>query len=171
MLKHKNFSRLLLILSLFLFFSCGKPSKDYNVTLDDKALYVKIDKTEYKDGEDLVISEVTYNGIHLDWIKNDYEKNGYFITTNNQYPLSAIVVNLTMGTNVEKNDLLFYIGYFNASEGEHGTVHLSEQRKVTITNDNALKPWVWYVVTGVVIFGVIGMTLFTRHYKMKKEEK
>lgn len=179
MLKHKKFLSILLVLPLFSIFSCAKAKEPYKVEKqegDDPTHLVVTSTlpTSINSGNKLDISkiEVTYNGTKIDWLgeknKQFEDETKFFLITNANFPTNSIVTNLEVTTNVDRNDLVFYVSHFDKSAE---TVFVSKQLKITVINDNAIKPWVWYVVTGVVIFGVIGMVMLTRHYKAKKEGK
>lgn len=165
MLKHKKIFYLSLLLPVLTIFNCAKAKEEFEHTQDDQ-LIATISKTDYQNKESLVIDKVMYHDTDLTdkWVKKDYQSDGYFICTNNEFPSNSIVTNLEMTTNVDKNDLVFYIAHFDHDDNK---IHLSNAYTVTIHNEGALKPWVWYTVTAVVIFLVVAMVFFTRRYKEK----
>lgn len=177
MYNHKKIFVGLLFLPLFMSFSCSKPKEPYQVHVqtNDEPNNLTVNATlpeTLKNGDKLPINtiNVKYNNQPLDWLgenNKEFKTDGkFFLVTSSDYPTNSIVTNLVVTTNVERNDLNFYVSYFNKNDE---TVYISRQLKVTITNDNVIKPWVWYTITAAVIFGVIGMVAFTRYYKNKKK--
>ncbi len=173
MFNHKKFLLLSLILSVFFITSCGeKPSEPHDVINNDPNISFNWNNKpgEIKSGgklpvDDFVVSYGNFNQ-NLKFLgegSKEYENNNvFFISSNPTYPTNSIVTNLTVTTNVERNDLTFYICTF-----QNNNVCVSGAQSITIVNSDALKPWVWYVVTGVVIFGVVAMVVFTKRYKEK----
>lgn len=187
MLKQKKFLSLLLFLPVFSLFSCTKVKEDYKIVTDQakvkERLVVegKLEKTTYetKDGEPLDLTGLKITIDHQDLTskridkKEDILNEGFFACSNKDFPTNSIIgLNDKPSTNVEKSDFTFYIATVLEENDEHIVyVYESDELKVTITNASAIKPWVWYVVTAVVIFGVVAMVTFTRRYKAKKEGK
>ena len=182
MLKHKKFLSLLLVLPLFSVFSCAKAKEDYPIHTDPLPSQLKVEgelrkKTyETNKGEVLSLDGLTIkidntestNRINK---KEDILNNGYFVCSRKDLPSNTIIgSDFKAGTNVEVSSFTFYIATALEVNGSY-EIFVSEGYTVTITNSNAIKPWVWYTITAVVVFGVIGMVMFTRHRKMKKEEK
>lgn len=189
MLKHKKFLSLLLILPAFSVFSCAKAKEDYKVHQQSKEPDVvntlkvdgKLKNTEYDSNKgetlDLTGLTITVNGKTPNRINERKEvkdlliDNSYFVCSREDLPTNSFVgSDYKATTNVESADFTFYIAAAIKVSDSY-EIYVSQGFKVTIKNSNAIKPWVWYVVTGVVIFGVIGMIFFTRHYKAKKEGK
>ncbi|MCQ2793987.1 MAG: hypothetical protein MJ207_01245 [Bacilli bacterium] len=190
MLKQKKFLSLLLFLPVFSLFACTKVKEDYKVVTDQAKVkdHLVVEGTlkektyETKDAHPLNLDglTVTIDGNPQDLThkritsKKDVLESGFFVCSNKDFPTNSIIgLNDKPSTNVEKSDFTFYIATTLKDKNDSYTVYVyeSDELKVTITNANAIKPWVWYVVTAVVIFGIVAMVTFTRRYKAKKEGK
>lgn len=192
MLKHKKILFLLPLAPLFLLPSCQPASEPYPLLRYNnepdreevsKHLTVTgpLKKADYEASKNEVLSleglTITIDGVDQNLIdnrkndKSDLESGGFFVCSRDDFPTNTIIgSDYKATTNVEKLDFTFYIGTVIKID-EVYKILVSQPFKVSITNSDAIKPWVWYTVTAVVIFGVIGMVMFTRHYKAKKEGK
>lgn len=178
MFKHKKFFILTLGVTVCALFSCQKAEDTYTVVLGKGPIYETTSawKNTYESGEELSLDglivkfgeKVLSHTANKDEITNP---NYYFICTSNSVPTMSINTNLTINSNAEDSDLSFYVAHIDEDLGPNKDtkVYVSEKITVHVHNGGALKPWVWFVVTGVVIFGVIGMVVFTKRYKAKKE--
>lgn len=192
MLKHKKILFLLPLAALFLLPSCQPATEPYpllrynnepdreevskHLAVDGELTYTSYDA---KSGEVLKLDGLTIkiDGNVQDLVanrkndKSDLESGGFFVCSRDDFPTNTIIgSDYKATTNVEKLDFTFYIATVIKIKDVYKTL-VSKSFTVSITNSDAIKPWVWYTVTAVVIFGVIGMVMFTRHYKAKKEGK
>lgn len=191
MLKHKKFLSLLLVLPVFATFSCAKAKEEYKVhsyskeeekisehlTVTGELAKKEYDskKSEVLDLDGLVITidgQVATNRIsERKEVKDLLVSGSYFVCSRDDLPTNTFIGgDYKANTNIESMDFTFYVATAVQVEQTY-EIYVSQPFKVTIKNSDAIKPWVWYVVTGVVIFGVIGMVMLTRHYKAKKEGK
>lgn len=192
MLKHKKFLFLLPLALIFLLPSCKPASEPYPILRfnnepdkEEVSEHLTVTGSLIKEDYDASKNEVlkldgltiTIDGVNQNLIDNrkndnsDLESGGFFVCSRDDFPTSTIIgSDYKATTNVEKLDFTFYIATVIKIDDVYKTL-VSQSFKVSITNADAIKPWVWYTVTAVVIFGVIGMVMFTRHYKAKKEGK
>ena len=172
-----NFRKLTISLAFIPFLmlsSCGSaedPYKDH-IKVNDSSFVVNTDniKKEYNDGEllDLTNISVKLNGNEISTQADEPKVNCYFVTRSQSTPSLSLVKkeNFKLSCNSSSADMTFYIGTLGGED-----LYISDGITIKVNNPNALKPWVWYVVSGVVIFGVIGMVTFTRRKKAKMMNK
>ncbi|MCQ2752860.1 MAG: hypothetical protein MJ206_01170 [Bacilli bacterium] len=182
MLKHKKILSSLLVLPFFMLFSCTKAKEDYPVhrysqepekVNEHLVVTGELSKKEYDSTKEETLSldglTISIDGQVTTDRKGDKEsalQGGFFVCEREDLPTNSIVhLDSKAGTNVEKMDFSFYIGAAIKNE-----IYVSRVFTVTIKNPNAIKPWVWYTVTAVVVFGVVGMVMFTRYRKGKRNE-
>lgn len=172
MLKMKNFLLLGLILPVFAITSCKTAKDQYDGHIHTKSDQVSINldnfPKSYDSGKKIDVEKIvfTYKGTtYLPLLEGDKIVEGkFFVTRSETTPTLSFVkpANYTVQSNAESADMTFYTGILDAGE-----IYLSTEIKITVKNAGAMKPWVWYVVTAVVIFGVVAMVFFTRRYKEK----
>ena len=193
MLKHKKFLSLLLMLPVIGAFSCSKVKEPYHLIRQwiidevkdiDFTSHLNVTdgptKTEYTTGEVLDITgiNVSINGdsqVTRAANKDDiYNDKTFFVCSNASLPTNSFIgPDYKATSNVESSELTFYIAAAIKKADNDYDIYVAgvidQFYKVTIKNPNAIKSWVWYTVTAVVIFAVVAMVSFTRHHKAKKE--
>lgn len=185
MLKHKKILFLSLLATFFLSPGCTKATEPYEVVKDSDKVKehlvvsgeLSVKSYDAKNGEVLKLDGLTIkiDDDAQDLVtnrkndKSNLESGGFFVCGRDDFPTNTIIGSDYKATsNVEKLDFTFYIGAVIQTDGVYKTF-VSQSFTVSITNSNVIKPWVWYTVTAVVIFGVVGMVAFTKHHKEKNQ--
>ena len=177
MFKHKKILFVGSLIAMCSLFSCTKANEKYKVAKYSEGtsfpLKVVVPDRFKKDyevsGKDDVLLdvgnlEVSYNDKALTWDANIEKENNFFLCTNDSYPTNSVVKGLKITSSAERSDLNFFVAYIDLHL-EQATTFVSQRITVHVTNSGAIKPWVWFVITGVVIFGVVGMVFYTKRRK------
>lgn len=191
MFKHKKILSSLLVLPFFTIFSCAKAKEEYKVhRYSEEPLEVNkhlvvtgdLNKKEYDSTKqeklDLTGLVIEVDGDSKDLVNDRrgdkasiLEEGTFFVCNREDLPTNTIIhVDSKAGTNVESMDFSFYIGAA-IKVGDLYEIYVSKGFKVIIKNPSAIKPWVWYTVTAVVVFGIVGMVMYTRYRKAKLNEQ
>lgn len=170
MFKHKKILYTLFLLPVCTLFSCQKAKEPYEVktrgNYPDEWLYV--DSTnlakEITSGESIKTEQiiVKYKDKKIEWSQDILAVDTYFFCTNESFPTNSVVKDLKVTSNTESADLNFFVAHVDVSAN---TTFVSSKITIKVNNPSALKPWVWFVVTGVVIFGVVAMVFYTKRRK------
>lgn len=160
----KIFLKLFLLLFPCLFFlnGCGFSNGDdsaeskYQIVANSTRFVVNTDKFifTYNDGEKIDTSRlvVTFDDKTLTY-------DEYFLTTNDAKPLDGkIGKDATLSGSNKQQQFQFYIAY---QFDEERKIFVSDGITITINNEKGSTPWVYWVVSGVVI-AAIAVVLFLR---------
>jgi len=168
----KFIKKISLFIPLLFLTSCGGVKESYagKITADSTNLIVKTDKYDYVNGDKLDISSlhVTFTGVSEEIPYEGESSNPvegkYFITKSNTTPTASRVKSdsLTLQTSEEKKDETFYIGLIVK---DNESLHVSTSITIHITNSQAMKKWVYWVVGSIVLFGCVALIYFTKRYK------
>lgn len=166
----KFIKRIVLFVPLLFLESCGGAKESYagKITADSKSLTVDVTKHDYVNGDKLDINTITvkFNGEvkQYEWEEPNPIEGKYFITKSNTTPTASRVKSdsLTLQTSEEKKSETFYVAYIVKN---NESLHVSESITITITNSQAMKKWVYWVVGSIVLFGSVALIYFTRKYK------
>lgn len=163
----------LLVFPFFMLFSCssGGTKNQYPVYSDSERFSVDSSafSKEYKNGDEVNFEtlKVTFDNKELVYSENINEDDDHFYVIADPASPNVIIMNHSLASsNKETSTTNIYVAVLLKGTDETA-YYVSEPITLTITNPNALKPWVLYTVSGVVILAIVGFSFF----KGKKNAK
>lgn len=160
------------IFPLFLLFSCSskQPKVDYPIHTDSERISVDTSafRREYENGDEVDFStlKVTFDDQVLIYSENVNEDNSHFYVVNDPDSPSVVLMNHSLASSSKETSStdIYVAVLWRDSDG--ASYFISEPIELTIVNHNALKPWVLFTVSGIVILAIAGVS-----FSMGKKKK
>ncbi len=174
-MKNKLIYSFLLTGFCFLSFSsCSKNANSQTENIISNSEHLKVDDSAfqktYETGESVDFStlKATFDSAPLSYEETiNEDANHFYVIDNPANPSSAVKNGASVQTNKKSSETPIFVAYRTENNGDV-VYYISAPITLTITNSNALSPWVLYTVTGLVFVALICFSCW-KSSKIKKQ--